>query len=143
MLATHFLDGIPSQDYTIAANSGAAMGKTQVIDKATEEYIRISETEIVTKINVLHNLHGMGQVLFNNPYSTNTCLHINDEHGETATFWVHDFYFVRDSPVLFRALHRSPHLNTHLLEDLEYFNPKNEKTTADCNGKWHIHLSVP
>ncbi|ORY06601.1 hypothetical protein K493DRAFT_310538 [Basidiobolus meristosporus CBS 931.73] len=133
----HFLDG------TSLRSTGCVKDSQCTVDQSTEEYIRISETEVVTKTHVLHNLHQMGLTLFNNPQSSNTCLHIQDQEGESAAFWVHDFYFIHDSPVLYRTIHRTPHLHTPILDELEQFNPNKEQITFDCAGRCHIHLSVP
>ncbi|KAK9761700.1 hypothetical protein K7432_013195 [Basidiobolus ranarum] len=107
-----------------------------------QDHIHISEKEMVSKTHVIQNLHRMGHILFNNPYSTDTCLHIRDKVGATAAFWVHNFYFLHDSPALYKALSSTSNLSPSM-EKLEQFHRTNKQTTTDHNGKHHIYLTVP
>ncbi|ORX97204.1 hypothetical protein K493DRAFT_314179 [Basidiobolus meristosporus CBS 931.73] len=115
--------------------------KADMLDKASDEYIPISETEAVSRTYILENLRKMGPVLFNNPHSTKTCLHLNDDEGNVAKFWVHDFYFLHDSYVLYQLLHPSSKPNTPEIEKEQPFDISTSTSTDDEVS--HIYLTVP
>ncbi|KAK9761699.1 hypothetical protein K7432_013194 [Basidiobolus ranarum] len=132
---------VKAQSISNSAYPTISFVKSQVSEKSCEEYIPISETEAVSKTYVLNNLRKMGPVLFNNPHSTNTCLNLSDDEGNVAKFWVHDFYFLHDSYVLYQLLHSSSKPNTPEIEKKPSFELT--ESSSVVNEITHVHLSVP
>ncbi|KAK9718989.1 hypothetical protein K7432_005126 [Basidiobolus ranarum] len=110
-------------------------------DDLSHEYIPISNTEVISKAYVLDNLRKMGSILFNNPDSTNTCLHLNDERGNTMELWVHDFYFLHESSLLYQLLHQFSKPNT---PETENSNPYELSITSlEDKENHHVYVTVP
>ncbi|ORX97205.1 hypothetical protein K493DRAFT_370013 [Basidiobolus meristosporus CBS 931.73] len=141
---TNVIRAAHSQDHLseYPFSSMATQSEFPPCGKFDQEYIRTSENEIVSKSSVLHNLHRMGHILFNNPHSTNTRLHVEDKNGSVAAFWVHDFYFLHDSPVLYKSLHPTSS-SSPMLRELESFHQAGKQMTTDSDGKHHSYLVVP
>ncbi|KAK9721638.1 hypothetical protein K7432_003265 [Basidiobolus ranarum] len=103
------------------------------------EYIRISETQTVPKSHVLKNLRQMGAILFNNHFSTNTCLHIIDKEGNSDQFWVHDFYFVQDSRILWDLTRKSTPPTSPTVEEYPHDLALSSNAISGIN---HVNLNV-
>ncbi|ORX92766.1 hypothetical protein K493DRAFT_303132 [Basidiobolus meristosporus CBS 931.73] len=95
-----------------------------------ESHIRVSETHAIPRVYVTKNLRQMASILFNNPFSTQTHLHVVDRNGKSAEFWVHDFYFTQDSRVLWDLLRKPTSPPIQL---------SSGQNTAEVN---HVHLNV-
>ncbi|KAK9767691.1 hypothetical protein K7432_002330 [Basidiobolus ranarum] len=107
-------------------------------------FIRTSENEAIPKAYILEHLRQMGSVLFNNAYSTDIRLEIQDKKGNNAGFWVHDFYFSQESALLFRLLNTSrPRRPSSPLAELHGWLDKGKFEKDEKSNKLHVHLQVP
>ncbi|ORY06604.1 hypothetical protein K493DRAFT_18529 [Basidiobolus meristosporus CBS 931.73] len=108
-----------------------------------QDYIQISENEAFPTSYVLDNLRRVGPYLFNNQYSSDSCLHIEDSLNNEAHFWLHDFYFAQDCQLLYRLLCRFPRRSS-ISNELEMTVEKRVEVEQDQQRMVrHIYIKVP
>ncbi|ORX85755.1 hypothetical protein K493DRAFT_319904 [Basidiobolus meristosporus CBS 931.73] len=107
-------------------------------------FVRASENEAIPKAYILEHLRQMGSILFNNSFSTNVRLQIYDKQGNKDAFWVHDFYFSQESPLLFRLLNTSrPRRPSSPFAELHGWLERGKIEKDEESDKLYVQLEVP
>ncbi|KAK9718992.1 hypothetical protein K7432_005129 [Basidiobolus ranarum] len=135
----------PNSFQETCALDGACIDRnnTSTDPSLCRDCIRISENQYLPTSFVLSNLRKVGSYLFNNPYSSNTCLYIRDSLDNEAHFWLHDFYFAQDCQLLYRLMCRAPRRSSLSNEPEMIIEKKETIEQKNDQEKRHIYIKVP